>query len=309
MKYPHILKAFYETPWALMPSKLAVIRDLIDFKAGGGQLSREEIQLAMAGARQPEPASGAAVAIIPVFGVLNQRMDMLAEMSGGTSYERIAGQFQQALADPEVGAIILDIDSPGGGVYGAAELAELVFAARGQKRIVAVADSLAASAAYWIGTAAGEFIITPSGEVGSIGVWTAHEDWSAFLEEAGIKVTLISAGKGKVEGNAYEPLSAEALEKIQADVDRYNEMFVKAVAKHRGLKAAEVRGFGGGYPGRIYGAREAQGMNMVDRVASRRQVITELAAGRKRASKAALRSRRFELERLSMGLTGGAAAK
>jgi len=84
--------------------------------------------------------------------------------------------------------------------HGVCELADEIMAARAQKPVVAIANSLAASAAYWIGCAASEFYLTPGGEVGSIGVWQAHQDFSRALDEAGVTTTLISAGKFKVEG-------------------------------------------------------------------------------------------------------------
>ena len=87
------------------------------------------------------------------------------------------------LADDTVGQILMDIDSPGGSVYGVAELGDEILSARAQKPVVAVANSLAASAAYWIGCSASEFYVTPGGEVGSIGVWQAHQDYSKALEE------------------------------------------------------------------------------------------------------------------------------
>src|SRR5690606_12609791 len=111
-----------------------------------------------------------------------------------------------------VGTIVLDVDSPGGGVYGVAEFAEEIYKARGQKRIVAVANSMAASAAYWIATAADELVVTPGGEVGSIGVYMLHEDWSGAYEKAGIKPTVIKFGENKAEGIDVEPLSESAQE-------------------------------------------------------------------------------------------------
>ncbi|WP_052688250.1 S49 family peptidase [Xanthomonas sp. MUS 060] len=101
----------------------------------------------------------------------------------------LGAALRQALADDTVSQILIDIDSPGGSVYGVAELADQIQSARSIKPVVAVANSLAASAAYWIGCAAGELYVTPGGEVGSIGVWQAHFDYSQALAADGVTPT------------------------------------------------------------------------------------------------------------------------
>ncbi len=177
-----------------------------------------------------QKTSGGGIAVLPLYGVLTQRGNMVDALSGpgSTSTQVFTAALQDALADETVGQILIDIDSPGGSVYGVAELASEILNARSQKPVVAIANSLAASAAYWVGSAATEFYCTPGGEVGSIGVWQAHEDISGALLYEGIDVTLISAGKYKVEGNPYEPLTEEATAFLQSRVDEYYSVFVEA---------------------------------------------------------------------------------
>ena len=98
----------------------------------------------------------------------------------------------QAVAEPSVDQILIEVDSPGGSVYGVQELADKVVAAQRSKPVVALVNSVAASAAYWVASQAGAVYVTPGGEVGSIGVYTLHEDVSGALEKAGIATTLIS---------------------------------------------------------------------------------------------------------------------
>src|SRR5690606_4285100 len=145
-------------------------------------------------------------------GIVGHRMNQVTDISGpgGTSTEQFGSWFDAALRDPAVSAIVIDVDSPGGTVTGVAELAEQIFEARGKKPIYAIANALAASAAYWIASAAEELWVTPSGDVGSIGVYAMHEDISEMEAEMGLKVTLISAGEYKTEGNPHEPLGDEA---------------------------------------------------------------------------------------------------
>ena len=147
-------------------------------------------------------------------------------------------------------------------------------AARAQKPVVAIANSLAASAAYWIGCSASEFYVTPGGEVGSIGVWQAHQDYSKAMDEAGVKTTLISAGKFKVEGNPYAPLDEEAQGFMQSRVDDYYAAFTKAVAKGRGVPISQVRdGMG---QGRVLGADAALASSMVDGIATFDDVVKKM---------------------------------
>jgi len=282
-RYPHVMALVREQPWAILPAKLAAITDLLRFRAEGGRLTAEEIGARIgAAAERPNPARAGAVAVIPVYGTIVQRADLFTEMSGGTSTERVSALFSQAMGDPCVGSIVLRIDSPGGGVYGVAELADQILKARGRKTIVAVADSMAASAAYWIASAADEIVVTPGGEVGSIGVFAAHEDVSRYLDAEGVTVSLISAGKYKTEGSPFEPLSDEARAAMQSRVNDYYWLFVRAVAKGRGVSVDDVRGGFG--EGRVVGAQQAVKLGMADRVDTYDATVGRLARGGARPS-------------------------
>jgi capsid assembly protease len=173
------------------------------------------------------------------------------------------------------------VDSPGGQVSGIDELSKQIFDARGSKPVVAVANHLAASAAYWIATAADELVVSPSAEVGSIGVFAAHEQLPNTIEGTdGSVVTLISVGKYKTEMSPYEPLTKEARASIYERVaDHYGD-FIRAVARNRGVKPDDVRnGFG---EGRIVGAKQAVSLGMADRVATLEETIQRLQSGRAR---------------------------
>lgn len=273
-RYPHVVRAVLSTPWAIQEEKLLAILEVVELRASGWKFDHEAIEArveAAGGGKQPPNRSTGMTAVIPIFGVIQQRMDSMSRMSGGTSCQAISQAFRAAMQDDRIKSVILEVDSPGGGVYGIAELAQEIFDARGTKPVTAIANSLAASAAYWIASQADELVVTPSGQVGSIGVYGVHEDISGQLEQAGVKPTLVSAGKFKVEANPYEPLSAEARDHMQAQVDEYYGMFVDAVARGRETNAGAVRsGFG---EGRVVNAKEAVRMGMADRVATMDQVI------------------------------------
>jgi signal peptide peptidase SppA len=299
MKYAHVFTEVFRKPWAILPEKFEVISEIVRFRASGGKLSEEEIrerigahdrQAPAVEVLQLEAASGVrngkngAVAVIPVFGVISNRMNLMTQISGGTSVEKLTTQLRAALADGSISAIVLDVDSPGGVVDGVPELAGEILEARGQKKIVAVANSMAGSAAYWLASCASELAVVPSGQVGSIGVFAAHEDMSKALEQEGVKISLVSAGKYKVEGNPYEPLSDEARAAMQTKVDGFYGMFVAAVAKGRKTSPASVRdGYG---QGRMLLADDAVKTGMADSVATLDQVLAKL--GVKRSSAAAV---------------------
>lgn len=246
----------------LLESQITVDVEVVDLEAKQGGVAKVN----------------GSVTVLPVRGLISQRDSIFSQIFGGTSTERLGAQFDAAMNSDQVKGIVLDIDSPGGTTYGVQELAEKIFQARGQKPIIAVANSLAASAAYWIGSAADKLMVTPGGDVGSIGVYCLHEDWSKADETAGVKTTLVSAGKYKVEANPWEPLSEDARQALQDGVDATYGEFVAAVAKHRGVSSSVVRsGFG---QGRTVRSKEAVAEGMADRVASLGKVLDEMGVQR-----------------------------
>lgn len=274
-RYRSVIRAAYE-PWAILPEKLAQIAELLELRAQGQVYTAEEISARIGGKppERPEVSRSGAIAIMPLFGVLSQRMNMVAQASGGTSTEQFGAVFKQFVADSSIAAIVINVDSPGGPVAGAQELSDIIFNARGAKPIIAVANSLMASAAYWVASAADEIVATPSADVGAIGVIAMHQDTSAAQEKLGVKTTIISAGKKKALLNDNEPLSKEAREHIAGRVDSLYDRFVATVARNRGDSEAAVRaGYG---EGATLLANEALAAGLVDRVATLDDVVAEL---------------------------------
>jgi signal peptide peptidase SppA len=267
MKYAHILMAVYEERWALQESKLQAILDFLSRQAAGEKFSAEELAARIPQKTEREVARKVGrVALIPVRGVIANRMSMMGDISGGTSNEALASAFQAAVRDEDVKAIVLDVDSPGGAVSGTDELSAMIFAARGVKPIVAHVNATAASAAYWSITGADEVVVTPSGSVGSIGVFGVHDDVSQALEKVGVKKTLISAGKFKTAGNPFAPLDDDTRARMQARVDASYERFVATVARNRRVAVSKVRsGFG---QGEMVDAEAAVAEGMADSVAT-----------------------------------------
>lgn len=211
------------------------------------------------------------VAVINLYGILTQRTGILAALGLGTGLDRVSCAIDEATADDFTDAIILNVDSGGGSVYGVRELAAKIRQTRERVPIIAVANSLAASAAYWIASQASEVYVTPGGEVGSIGVFVQHQDVSKALGQAGIKISVVSAGKHKTELSEFCALSPSAKAFQQQKVDRTLASFHEDVAKGRKTSAARVASTYG--QGRVHGASSALQAGMVDSIQTLDQVI------------------------------------
>lgn len=284
----YVLQAFTEYAWAILPNKLAILEEIVYRHVRGEKLGEEEVQERIHGAARPpdrnisSDGSPKTVAILPLFGTIFPRANMMTDVSGATSADRFGMQFSELVDNPDIGAIILDVNSPGGQVKGIPDVSNRIYEARGKKPIVAVSNYLMASAAYWIGTAADEIVVTPDAEIGSIGAFAVHQDVSKALEQDGIKVTLIKEGKFKTEGNPYEPLSDEAFAVIQSRVREAYDSFVGAVARNRDVSLEDVvKGFG---EGRVVGAKQAIRLGMADRIETLEQTVARLFKGMNSAS-------------------------
>lgn len=238
--------------------------------AGGNDHPAE---LHLAAGKQLRAVKGK-VGVVPVHGPVEQRMSPELLKAGGTSTEFVGRALDALLADGSVGAVVLHVDSPGGGSYGVEELADKIYSSRGQKPIYAMADSVMASAAYWIGTAADMVVATPGGDVGSVGVYTAHVDQSQALADQGVKVSVIKAGEFKAEGNPFEPLSEEARANLQEQVSYTYGRFVGGLARNRATTREDVRGNYG--RGRVLNPEQALKAGMIDRVLTFEQLMARL---------------------------------
>lgn len=188
---------------------------------------------------RPYAVTGDGVAIIPIRGIIVHRYGWCDPWVTGT--DAVRARFALALADTEVRAIVLDIDSIGGEVAGTFDLVDAMTAARGTKPVWAVLNEEAYSAAYAIASAADRITIPRTGGAGSIGILAVHMEWSRMLDEAGITVNLIRYGAAKAEGHEAEPLSDVARARIQAQVNECGDLFVATVARNRSLPADRIR--------------------------------------------------------------------
>lgn len=269
----NLINLVQNTNWAIIPEKLDAINQVLHRHMIGDKidLAPFEDKLQAANLRSAGDRAGLdlyygrveqGVAILSLEGILAKRMNLMMLFSGGTSMELAANDFRQALASDEVKAILLEIDSPGGTVDGTEALADLIYGARGIKPIVAFVNGLAASAAYWIASSADKILIEETGEAGSIGVVQIHYDYSRADEKAGVRRSLIYAGKYKTIGNNLEPLTREARDVLQEGVDYMYSIFVNTVARNRNVAVQQV--LDDMADGRLFIGRQAVEAGLVD---------------------------------------------
>lgn len=280
-----IAEKVFNRPLLLHPTKAEIILQVLQ-----GRLPLDGVQLAPlspnanrflgsqaredGGWRMNKAADG--VAMIPVIGSLVNRGSWIgANSSGLTSYEGLSAQLRDAAEDPGVRAILLDLDSPGGEATGMFSVAEQVRQIGKTKPVTAFVNDMAASAAYGIASAANEIVVSPTSVVGSIGVVLTHLDKSAQLEKNGVKPTLIYAGKHKIDGNPFGPLSDQVQADLQAEVMKFYDQFVGLVARGRlgmseqSIRATEARTFIG---------QDAVDRGLADRIASLDEILNDLTS-------------------------------
>lgn len=213
------------------------------------------------------------VAIIPVDGAITRYMSWFSMLCGGTSVEMLALDFQAALDNPNVHSILFEINSPGGEVTGINELCERIFAARGKKPMIARVGGYCCSAAYWLGSAAGEIVIDETATLGSIGVYAAYLDNTKQLEMRGLEEIEFVSSQSPYK-NA-DPKSDEGKNRVQKRIDAIAQVFVERVARNRDVSVETVlKEFG---QGDCFVGEAAIEAGLADRFASFEETIAELA--------------------------------
>lgn len=203
------------------------------------------------------------VAVVPVAGPIFRYANIFTQVSGATSVQTLATDFAEAVRDPTVKAIVLEVDSPGGMVAGISEFAGMVRDATARKPVIAYASHMAASAAYWIAAAASEIVVADTALLGSIGTVTR-----ANIRKDDGSVEIVSS---QSPDKRLDPGTDDGRAKMQATVDALAQVFVDAMARYRGVSADTVLSdFGRG--GILVGA-DAVAAGMADRVGSLEGVL------------------------------------
>lgn len=267
-------------PWAIIPDYLERYRAIIDAHMRGERVNLQELE-ARLGGPLPGPERGGyevrqGVALIPMRGPMSQRMNLMADVSGGTSTELLTRDIKTATIDPKVRAIIVLGDTPGGAVAGTPGAAAALFAARGVKPTALLVDEMAASAGYWVGSAADQVLMGSSvSQAGSIGVVHTHRDISKAEDAEGIKTTEIVAGKYKRIASQHGPLTEPGREYLQAQVDHLYSVFVDNIAQYRGKSAEQV--LAEMADGRIFIGQQAIDAGLADGFHTLESLVAEMA--------------------------------
>lgn len=214
------------------------------------------------------------VAVLPLIGVMAKRANLFMQISGGVSTEIFANEYRAALADPDVSAIVINADTPGGAVDGTPDLAELVYSSRGTKPVLAWSNGTVASAGIYVATAADRLYI--SSDVvctGSIGVRQDHIDVSRREDMKGVKRTTLTAGKYKAMAGSNAPLSESGRAYIEDQLNHIYSVFVDAVARHRGMSVDDV--LDRAADGRVFLGKQGIDAGLVDGIMTFEQVLDE----------------------------------
>jgi signal peptide peptidase SppA len=270
-----VLAQIYDRPWLITDTYLDVICGIAE---------RREVDLEAVAARLGRPLENAGgnsyvrdgVAVIGVEGPIVRYADLFSEVSGATSVESLAQDFQQAMEAGNVRQILLNINSPGGQVDGIQELADMIRAGAAEKPVTAYVDGQAASAAYWLAAAASRIVASESSALGSVGVVAAITDRTGAQERQGVKRYEIVSSRAPFK--RMDPGTPEGQGVIQEMVDALEDIFIGRLAAFRGVSVDSVQqNFG---QGKQFIARKAVGAGMADEINTFEPLVARLAADR-----------------------------
>lgn len=259
-------------------------------EAGWSLIEQRMSQLSALQQAQLEPAAPLAARVsngakpnikivhIPLVGVIINRASALERiLFGAVSPQQFAAVVREQANDASVSHIVIEIDSPGGTVAGTEAAADAVAYARRKKPVIAVATSMAASAAYWIASQASRIVVGNNSEVGSIGVLAVHLDYSQMLEQNGIRATVLRSAPKKALGQPYEALDEEARADWSNMLQQYHERFAEAVRRGRKRSESWIEKVA---TGATWIGNDAVERGLADEVGSLESVIADIAQGR-----------------------------
>lgn len=283
---PHIASMAFNEPLMLEPAYARVffcalagqlgISRLTDAVSGDSfSAGQAATTLALSGADDVSRQSRSyqiinGIAVLPVSGTLVSRTRALQPYSGMTGYNGIIARLQQAVSDPLVDGILLDMDTPGGMVAGAFDCADIIARARDIKPVWALANDMNCSAGQLLASAATRRLVTQTARAGSIGVMMAHSNYGAALEKQGVVITLIYSGSHKVDGNPYSHLPDDVREKLQSRMDATRQMFAQKVSAYTGMSMQAVLDT----EAAVYSGQEAVEAGLADELINSTDAIT-----------------------------------
>lgn len=270
MKKLMALQFLASQAWALPPTMLADMEAIARRELKSGSLEALTAQDGESLKAAPAVELRDGVAMIKVRGVVSRYASWMHEICGGTSTEALAKSLSASIEDQKVRAVVLWIDSPGGQVNGLNELAEMIYAARDRKKIVAYVGGQACSAAYWLASACSEVVIDATAELGSVGTVAGFRILKPVDGEQRIEIVSSNAPNKRLD-----PTSEEGQAAVQTIVDDLETVFIDAVARNMAIDRDKVLAdFGRG--GTFIGAKAVK-QGMANRLGSLEGLIAELS--------------------------------
>ena len=203
------------------------------------------------------------IAVVPVEGTIATADNTVGGIQPTTTPEGLADALRQAGQDTSVVAVVIEVNSPGGGVTASDEMHQSILDFRentGKPVVVSMGDT-AASGGYYISTAADRIVANETTLTGSLGVIFQLNNFAEAAEKYGIKQVVIKSGKYKDMGNAFREMTPDEREIIQSIVDESYSEFVGVISEGRGIPEDRVREIA---DGRVYSGLQAKKLGLVD---------------------------------------------
>jgi signal peptide peptidase SppA len=273
MKYTRLLDLAFNSPLIITEGAFWSIHKLIeafvlsqpaDHNRGPVRVCGEDVDIP---GMTFDPETG--IAQIPIAGAIGMGLEGYEKLSGACDVADIGAEIAEANRRPEVSTILFVVDSPGGMVNGTPELADVIKASAKPTYTFSHGGSIA-SGAYWLAAATDGIFTTKSADVGSIGVLMGYLDRSKMLEDMGLKVQVIKAGKYKGMGFPGTSLTKDQLELLQGRVDSIYAEFTSHVRENRGDVAEETM------QGQMFRAPEALKAGLIDQIVADKDEVIRL---------------------------------
>ncbi len=207
----------------------------------------------------------AKIAVVPIQGTIVPADAAVAGVQPTSTPEGLADALTQAKDDESVAAIVLEVNSPGGGVTASDMMQQSILDFKGSsgKPVVVSMEDTAASGGYYISTAADRIVASETTLTGSLGVFIPLLNFREAAEKYGVTQTYIKSGKYKTMGSSWKELTPKEREIFQSIVDHYYDEFVEVIVEGRDLPESRVREIA---DGRIYSGEQAKNLGLVDRL-------------------------------------------
>jgi len=277
-----------EHVWALTPTAFEGMRGAIRSLEDGGTIDPDTSsapylafeaggrmqRASYAGDARATGGQAKAVAVIPIHGVIFPRgSNDLLRAFGGVSLQETMRVLRRAVADPGIGSVIGDFDTPGGMVAGVPEAAAAIRALRGRKPLVAIANFQMASAGLFLGSQFDSVVASPSSSIGSLGVVAQYFSGARALEMEGLACQTMKFPHLKAEADGIAPLSDEAVAYRMAQIKAAYDAFEEAVSLGRRRPRSLIAEHFG--KGRSFDASSALAVGMIDRIQTFDSLLAE----------------------------------